>query len=94
MTRGAPGRFEPRSASSGSSAEAPHPQFMPGSRRGARLERASAIDLGFPHEFIAGVRQTPFVLGDAHARIDDHRAERSGLAHPSQDERLEREPAR
>jgi aryl-alcohol dehydrogenase-like predicted oxidoreductase len=56
----------------------------------ARLERASAIDLGFPHEFIAGVRETPFVLGDAHGRIDDHRAARSGLAHPPEGGQLER----
>ena len=44
-----------------------------------RLHAVSAIDLGFPQAFIDGVRRTPFVLGDAHDRIDDHRAERSGL---------------
>jgi aryl-alcohol dehydrogenase-like predicted oxidoreductase len=60
-----------------------------------RLDDASAIDLGFPHQFIAGVRQTPFVLGEVGDRIDDHRAERSGLAvgHP-QPEQLEPEPSR
>jgi len=46
----------------------------------ARLEAVSEIDLGFPHAFIDEVRRTPFVLGDAHDRIDDHRAERSGLS--------------
>jgi aryl-alcohol dehydrogenase-like predicted oxidoreductase len=45
----------------------------------ARLDAVSAIDLGFPQAFIDDVRRTPFVLGDAHDRIDDHRAERSGL---------------
>jgi aryl-alcohol dehydrogenase-like predicted oxidoreductase len=45
-----------------------------------RLDRVSAIDLGFPQAFINGVRETPFVLGDAHDRIDSQRAERSGLA--------------
>jgi aryl-alcohol dehydrogenase-like predicted oxidoreductase len=45
-----------------------------------RLDAVSAIDLGFPHEFIRQQRQGTFVLGDAHDRIEDHRAPRSGLA--------------
>jgi hypothetical protein len=45
----------------------------------ARLDAVSAIDLSFPQAFIDGVRRTPIVLGDAHDRIDDHRADRSGL---------------
>jgi aryl-alcohol dehydrogenase-like predicted oxidoreductase len=44
-----------------------------------RLDAISAVDLGFPHAFIGEVRRTPFVLGNAHDRIDDHRADRSGL---------------
>jgi aryl-alcohol dehydrogenase-like predicted oxidoreductase len=44
-----------------------------------RLDAVSAIDLGFPQAFINEVRRTPVVLGDALDRIDDHRAERSGL---------------
>lgn len=35
----------------------------------ARLETASGIDLGFPHEFINGARDTSFVLGDTIGRI-------------------------
>jgi aryl-alcohol dehydrogenase-like predicted oxidoreductase len=50
-----------------------------GHEQRARLERARAINLGFRHEFIAGVRRTPFVLGETLDRIDDHRAARSGL---------------
>jgi aryl-alcohol dehydrogenase-like predicted oxidoreductase len=61
----------------------------------ARLDDASAIDLGLPHEFIADVRRTSFVLGDAHDRIDNHRAERSGLpAGRPQPEQLESESSR
>ncbi len=45
----------------------------------ARLDELSAIPLGFPHEFITRVRASTSVLGDALERIDDHRAERSGL---------------
>jgi hypothetical protein len=48
----------------------------------ARLDQVSAIELGFPHDFINRTRQSEFVLGDAHDRIDDHRADRSGLAVP------------
>jgi hypothetical protein len=44
-----------------------------------RLDAVSAIDLGFRQALIDDVRRTPFVLGDGHDRIDDHRAERSGL---------------
>jgi hypothetical protein len=49
----------------------------------ARLDAISAIELGFPQAFIDGVRRTPSVLGDAHDRIDSHRAARSGLSFAS-----------
>jgi aryl-alcohol dehydrogenase-like predicted oxidoreductase len=42
----------------------------------ARLEQATAIDLGFPHDFIAGARN---VLGETLGLIEDHRADRSAL---------------
>ena len=45
----------------------------------ARLDEISAIDLGFPLEFIARQRAGGLVLGDAAERIDDHRADRSGV---------------
>ena len=45
----------------------------------ARLERETAIDLGFPHEFIESGRSTSSVLGETLAQIDDHRADRSAL---------------
>ena len=48
----------------------------------ARLDEASAIELGFPHDFINRVRQSEFVLGEARDRIDSHRSERSGLPLP------------
>jgi aryl-alcohol dehydrogenase-like predicted oxidoreductase len=48
----------------------------------ARLEKASAIDLGFPHEFIRGARTSTFVLGETADLIDNHRAGRAGLPIP------------
>jgi aryl-alcohol dehydrogenase-like predicted oxidoreductase len=48
----------------------------------ARLETASGIDLGFPHEFINGARDTSFVLGDTIGQLDNHRHHRSGLPTP------------
>jgi aryl-alcohol dehydrogenase-like predicted oxidoreductase len=56
----------------------------------ARLETASRIDLGFPHEFIAGARDTSFVLGDTLGQLDNHRQYRSGL--PTARDRLEPVP--
>ncbi len=53
----------------------------------ARLETASRIDLGFPHEFITGARDTSFVLGDTIGQLDNHRQYRSGL--PTARDRLE-----
>jgi aryl-alcohol dehydrogenase-like predicted oxidoreductase len=64
-----------------------------------RLQDASAIDLGFPHEFINHARDSSFVLGDMAGRIDNHRHDRSGLPipkaqlHPASAE-LEMVPAR
>ncbi len=48
----------------------------------ARLETASGFDLGFPHEFINGARDTSFVLGDTIGQLDNHRHHRSGLPTP------------
>jgi len=48
----------------------------------ARLETASGIDLGFPHEFINGARDTSFVLGDTIGQLDNHRHHRSGCRPP------------
>jgi aryl-alcohol dehydrogenase-like predicted oxidoreductase len=48
----------------------------------ARLEEATAVDLGFPHEFINGTRTSGFVLGETAELIDNHRADRSGLPIP------------
>jgi aryl-alcohol dehydrogenase-like predicted oxidoreductase len=45
----------------------------------ARLEQETAIDLGFPHEFIDQGRNTTFVLGETLGQIQDHRADRSAL---------------
>jgi aryl-alcohol dehydrogenase-like predicted oxidoreductase len=45
----------------------------------ARLEEISAIELGFPLEFIAQQRTGGLVLGDTADLIDDHRAGRSGV---------------
>jgi aryl-alcohol dehydrogenase-like predicted oxidoreductase len=58
----------------------------------ARLQDASAIGLGFPHDFINGTRSSSFVLGDSAGQIDNHRADRSGLPIPT-DRLAEREPA-
>ncbi len=55
----------------------------------AQLDDASAIDLGFPLEFIAQQRAGTFVLGDAAERIDDHRAGRSGMPSVRREEMLE-----
>jgi aryl-alcohol dehydrogenase-like predicted oxidoreductase len=38
----------------------------------ARLEEASKIELGFPHDFLVQGRQ--FVFGETFPLIDDHRA--------------------
>jgi aryl-alcohol dehydrogenase-like predicted oxidoreductase len=38
----------------------------------ARLDAASAVPLGFPHEFTQNERMRSIVLGDFHARIDSH----------------------
>jgi hypothetical protein len=40
----------------------------------ARLDAASAIDLGFPHDFLRQDTIRGYVHGDNFARIDDHRA--------------------
>jgi aryl-alcohol dehydrogenase-like predicted oxidoreductase len=45
----------------------------------ARLESETAIDLGFPHDFIDQGRNTTFVLGKTLGQIQDHRADRSAL---------------
>jgi aryl-alcohol dehydrogenase-like predicted oxidoreductase len=44
----------------------------------ARLDRASAIELGFPHDFIGRVEGQSFAFGDAFPLLDDHRGTRSG----------------
>ena len=56
-----------------------------------QLETASAIDLGFPHEFISGARNTSFVLGDTIQQLDNHRRRQSGLPIPR--DQLETEPS-
>lgn len=43
-----------------------------------RLNDVSAIDLGFPHDFVAGAREV--IYGGMFDQIDHHRAGRSGLA--------------
>jgi aryl-alcohol dehydrogenase-like predicted oxidoreductase len=59
----------------------------------ARLDTVSAIELGFPSQFILEQRNSRAVLGDAANRIDDHRASSSGLplktpaASPGREER-------
>jgi len=50
-----------------------------GSEHLARLDAVSAIELGFPNDFIVEQRNSPLVLGAAADRIDDHRASSSGL---------------
>jgi len=49
----------------------------------AQLEEATAIDLGFPHEFIKHALGSGFVLGETAGLIDNHRADRSGLPLPT-----------
>ena len=44
-----------------------------------RLDQVSAIELGFPHDFLMAMRRTNYVLGSTLDRIDNHRASRSGL---------------
>ena len=39
----------------------------------ARLDAASAVPLGFPHDFVNSENLRPVVLGTHHARIDVHR---------------------
>jgi hypothetical protein len=36
-----------------------------------RLDEASRIELGFPHDFLAGARQ--FIYGNTFPLLDDHR---------------------
>ena len=50
-----------------------------GAEHVARLDAVSAIELGFPNDFIVEQRNSPLVLGEAADRIDDHRASSSGL---------------
>jgi aryl-alcohol dehydrogenase-like predicted oxidoreductase len=47
-----------------------------------RLEEATAIDLGFPHEFIDDALGSRFVLGETGGLIVNHRADRAGLPIP------------
>lgn len=44
-----------------------------------RLDAISAVELGFPNEFLARQRTSSFVFGDTVDRIDNHRIDRSGL---------------
>ncbi len=44
----------------------------------ARLDAVSAVDLGYPHDFLVFARGDSYTFGDAYAVTDDHRAERSG----------------
>jgi diketogulonate reductase-like aldo/keto reductase len=39
----------------------------------ARLDEASRIDLGFPHEFLASAGVRDVVFGGTYDQIDDHR---------------------
>ncbi len=39
----------------------------------ARLDAASAIDLGFPHDFLAGSEIRDIVFGGTYSQIDNHR---------------------
>ncbi len=48
----------------------------------AQLEEASAIDLGFPHEFINHALGSSFVLGETSRLIANNRADRAGLPIP------------
>jgi aryl-alcohol dehydrogenase-like predicted oxidoreductase len=50
-----------------------------GEEHRARLDAVSAIELGFPNDFIVEQRESRVVLGDAAGGIDDHRACASGL---------------
>lgn len=38
----------------------------------AKLDEASKIELGFPHDFVAGARH--MIFGDTFDQIDNHRA--------------------
>ena len=40
----------------------------------ARLDAVSAIDLGFPHDFLAGDEVRKLVFGGTHKQLDNHRA--------------------
>ncbi|MBV9604943.1 MAG: aldo/keto reductase [Solirubrobacterales bacterium] len=55
-----------------------------GAEQLARLEEATAIDRGFPHEFIEHALGSGFVLGETAGLVDNHRAGRSGLSIPRQ----------
>jgi aryl-alcohol dehydrogenase-like predicted oxidoreductase len=43
----------------------------------ARLDASSRIDLGYPHEFLDFAAPSSFTFGDAYAKLDNHRSERS-----------------